>query len=415
MRDPESLAEEFFCSETMKNELKQCLKYVHITGIDVDAICRKLMSSGVLPCRDKKAGKEALKSFREALAESDYSCGDTPGKRANTLDTGLLYIEEGIRNHPQTARIISRFPDAEIRWIHSYKDVYYHPDSKGNSNGNNNTNTNLILAEKTGTAVLPGAPVCQDFDERYFYYTSSATGCLFDCEYCYLKGMYLSRDLLVYVNLEDTFREVEELLREHEVYLCLSYDTDLAVIEDITGYVGRWSAFVQAHPGLLAECRTKCARTDLWERLTPCDRMIFAFTISPDEVIDRFEHRTPSLEARLVCAKTAMERGFPVRLCFDPMLRIPGWREAYMRMLEQVAGELDLTRVRDVSVGTFRISQDYLKRLRQAEPMSAAVQFPFINEGGVYGYTALQRREMTELVTGELRRRVPQIRIDCME
>ena len=37
--------------------------------------------------------------------------------------------------------------------------------------------------------------------------------CVFDCEYCYLKGMYPSANLVVFVNLEDIFAEVEKTCR----------------------------------------------------------------------------------------------------------------------------------------------------------------------------------------------------------
>ena len=407
MEEWERIAEEFCCSETMRHDLKQCLIYATVSGIDMSDILEKMHTTGELPCRDKKAGKEILNEFRKRVTAAVCEDKVFDEKRENTLDTSVIYVEKSVRNHPRTEEILLRFPDAEILKIASYKDVYYHPDS----NTDNNAKIHMILAEKRGNGIIPGAPVCQDFDERYFYYTSCSTGCVYDCEYCYLKGMYPSRDLLIYVNIEDIFAETEKMLESHKVYLCLSYDTDLFALESITGYTGLWSTFVRSHPGLLAECRTKCARTDLWESIEPCERMIFAFTLSPDEVIGRFEHRTPSLAARIACIREAMERGFTVRLCFDPMLRIPGWREAYARMVRLVSEELDLNRVRDISVGTFRISKDYIKRLRRVEPDSAAVQYPFVNEAGVYGYPQAQRNEMTEFMIRELKEKTPGIRV----
>ena len=399
MEDWESISSEFCCSETMRHELKQCLKYAEIIGVDIKDILRSMRDKNELPCPDKKTGIKRLKQFRDRICDGENTLVKTTGTRGSTLDTGLIYIEKRIREHPRTEQIVSRFPTAKIQLINSYKDVYYNHSG----NENNNGKTYMILAEKTDETILPGAPVCQDFDERYFYYTSSAKGCLYDCEYCYLKGMHPSRDLLIYVNIEDIFRDLEKLLTEHGAYVCLSYDTDLMVLEDIAGYVSLWMDFTQKRPALLAECRTKCARNDLWEKLTPCDRMIFAFTLSPDEVIRAFEHRTPTLMQRLRSAKEAMEKGFTVRLCFDPILRIPGWRDAYARMVRTVADELDMKKVRDISVGTFRISQDYLKRIRLSEPDSAAVQYPFLNEAGVYGYPEEERSEMMGLVMDMLK------------
>ena len=40
--------------------------------------------------------------------------------------------------------------------------------------------------------------------------------CPFGCEYCYLKGMYPSSNMVVFVNLEDYRADVEEKLKEEE-------------------------------------------------------------------------------------------------------------------------------------------------------------------------------------------------------
>ena len=69
---------------------------------------------------------------------------------------------------------------------------------------------------------------------------------MYDCEYCYLKGMYPSGNLVIFVNLEDIFAETKRRLAGRPMYLCVSYDTDLAAVEPITGYVSEWVKFVRA-------------------------------------------------------------------------------------------------------------------------------------------------------------------------
>ena len=48
-----------------------------------------------------------------------------------------------------------------------------------------------------------------------FDYTSCMMNCVFDCEYCYLKGMYPSGNVVLFVNLDDIFDEVYKLLQKH--------------------------------------------------------------------------------------------------------------------------------------------------------------------------------------------------------
>lgn len=93
--------------------------------------------------------------------------------------------------------------------------------------------------------------------------------------------MYGSGNVVIFVNLEDIFSEVEELLKSHPVYLCVSFDTDLIALENLTGFVSRWAEFTRSHEDLTIEIRTKSFRKDIYGKIAPCDRVIFAYTLSP--------------------------------------------------------------------------------------------------------------------------------------
>ena len=151
-----------------------------------------------------------------------------------------IYVEEAVWNHPRTQKILSRFPQAQVIPVHHYKDVFCR---RGQSVVRQHKTQNLILAEKKNNLIYQGAPVCQSFGNHWFYYTSCMMNCIYDCEYCYLKGMYPSANVVLFVNLEDIFAEVERLLEQHSVYLCVSYDTDLLAVEPVIGYTAEWMRF----------------------------------------------------------------------------------------------------------------------------------------------------------------------------
>ena len=135
-----------------------------------------------------------------------------------------IYVERSVRNHVRTQAILAKFPSAKVIDINHYKDVFCR--SRQSCQLQHRTQK-LILAARQGTLLYEGAPVCQSFDNPYFYYTSCVMNCIFDCEYCYLKGMYPSANIVVFVNLEDIFAEVAQKLENHSLYLCVSHDTDL--------------------------------------------------------------------------------------------------------------------------------------------------------------------------------------------
>ncbi|MEE1352701.1 MAG: radical SAM protein [Acutalibacteraceae bacterium] len=315
-----------------------------------------------------------------------------------------IYVEDRVRDTERCRRILAHFPSAEIIPIHHYKDVF---NRKRQDYSAQHRSQALILAEKQGTLVYPGSPNCQSFGNANFYYTSCMMNCVFNCEYCYLKGMYPTGNLVLFLNLEDIFEEVRELCRTQQVYLCISYDTDLLALEPLTGYVRKWAEFAATEPNLIIEVRTKSANTSVYGAVEASDRFLFAYTLSPEEVIRDYEHGTASLEQRLHAASTGMEKGFPIRLCFDPMIYCPDWERRYHEMVEYTFQTLDSARVLDASVGTFRIAPDYLKTMRKNEPLSAAVQFPFVRENGVYSYGTALADKMEQTLLQELTHYLP--------
>lgn len=322
-----------------------------------------------------------------------------------------IYVEKAVRKHPRVQRILQRFPEAAVVEITHYKDVFCR---SGQQPVLQHQAQALILAEKKGRLIYEGAAVCQSFGHSYFYYTSCVMNCIYDCEYCYLRGMYPSGNIVLFVNLEDVFAEVQELLRQHEVYLCVSYDTDLLALEELAGFVRDWTVFAGQQERLQIEIRTKCARQDLWDSLPRTSQVIYAFTLSPDYVVSQYEQGTPSLAMRVESAKRAVEQGYSVRLCFDPMLYCPDWRETYRDMIEYVFANVSPERLLDVSVGSFRISQDYLKKMRRYAPASPVVQFPYENIKGVYQYPETLRNEMESYLQNELERYLPEKKIFLM-
>lgn len=327
-----------------------------------------------------------------------------------------IYVEKAIQDHPRTRRILHKFPQANVIIIDHYKDVFCR---KGQNYILQQQSRNLILGTKQGNLIYEGAPVCQSFGNEHFYYTSCVMNCIYDCEYCYLKGMYPSGNIVVFVNLEDIFNEIRKRLKAHPMYLCISYDTDLMAMEQITGYTKEWISFAETQTApassdtmpLKIEIRTKSADILFWQRHTTVPGISYAITLSPQAVIDTCEHKTPSLVQRLASAREAVSRGFPVRLCFDPMIYCRDWERQYDEMLRQVFAEIDMNQIEDVSVGTFRVSQDYLKKMRKNRPCSAVVQFPYQNDNGVYHYSRELTERMESFLVNRLKNQIPEDKI----
>ena len=310
-----------------------------------------------------------------------------------------IYVEERAFEFPLTNEILAKLPDAHVIRIKHYKDVF---DRKRQNAAAQKENQALIIAVRDGNRIFKGAPVCQSMGQKNFYYASSMMNCPFDCEYCYLKGMYPSSNMVVFVNLEDYRSDVLEKLKEGPMYVCASYDTDLLAMNGLTGHADFWKELCLAHSDLLVELRTKAA-VDVSDNIS---NIIYAFTVSPSEVVERFERSTAPVSARINAAAKAIDKGAKVRLCFDPIIKIPEWKDAYAKLVDECAAAIDFGMLTDVSVGTFRISADYLNKMRKSYPDSKTAWYPYVIRDGVAQYEPDTDKEMQDYVCALLEKHI---------
>lgn len=311
-----------------------------------------------------------------------------------------IYVEEKVKNNAKTLDVLSNFQNSTVININHYKDVF-------TPSGQNlllaKHSPSLIVAKKEGRLIYEGAAVCENFGNEHFYYTSLIMNCYYDCEYCYLSGMYPSANVVIFVNIEDIFAELSQLLKEHPVYICISYDTDLLALEGITGFVKEFITYTAKHSNLTVECRTKSANIGIIKKyiddgLIIPKNFIFAWTLSPAEITARYEHKTPDFNSRLKAVKTAVNLGLSLRLCFDPILKVPDWENVYSEMLNKVFTEIPAQVLKDISIGSFRVSKDFLSKMRKKRENSIILNYPYTLENGVYSYGFLENKKLTEFL-----------------
>lgn len=419
-------------SERMQDEFEQCISFVKAFGEDENAVCdgflaNKEATPGTPFC--KKDSKKLLEEFREYCiksiesnrtknaapqdADSEYKAqapsngrySQTEAIRCNTLKAPFarkplfseVFAEEDVNLSELPEEMKKRIKS--VTAIHHYKDIF---NAKGRNFLEDKYSGGVILANNKDRLFYAGAPFCQSFGNEHFYYTSCVKNCIYDCKYCYLRGMYPCGFITVFVNLDDYFKELEDILKEHSVYLCVSYDTDLLALEPLLGYCRRWIEFAGKHSNLKIEIRTKSGNAEALMKLSDIstDNVIFAWTLSPVEIAACAETNVPSIEQRFNAVSAAKKSGYPVRLCFDPMIFHAGWRESYKKLFEKVFTELNPEDILDISVGVFRISNNYLRKMRNLST-DIITAFPYVTEEGACHYGNLSK-EMQDFAKKEL-------------
>ncbi|MBM9590403.1 DNA photolyase [Leptospira sp. 201903075] len=313
-----------------------------------------------------------------------------------------IYIEDSIKDHFRTKEILTRFPNAIPIPIRHYKDSF-------NRNSQNfriqKETPKLILAEKKDQFLYPGSDFAPNFSHPNFYYNTLALNCIYDCEYCYLQGMFPSANLVLFVNWEDFFSATTEFLEKNKsLYLALSYDTDLLALESFFPATKAWLEFANTEPGLSLEIRTKSTNYSQIAKSTPNPNVILAWTLSPQEVIETIEHGTPSLQARLKAINQAITDGWKVRICLDPILRVPNWQTHYQSLAEKLGKELKMEGILDISIGGFRMNIDFLKRMVDVRKDSSILFHAFEKKDKIVSYSKQETEEILNLMSTTLQK-----------
>ncbi len=272
-----------------------------------------------------------------------------------------LYIERSVSEHPQTQMIRAKFTDSQVIVIDHYKEVFNRPSQSFAAQSHSKK---LILARKEGKFLHEGSQYSDGFGHEQFFYASSVMGCLYDCDYCYLQGLYPSANTVLFVNLEDAFEQLTPYLGV-DTLVATSYDTDTLAIESLTHQTRMWLEFAQKHKNLYLEIRTKSANINSLKQITPNPNVTLAWTLSPQEIIDSYEHATPSFEKRLNAVREAISLGWKVRLCIDPVIYTDPFDTLYPKLIETIFATIDPNTIEHLTLGSFRMSQSHLRSLKK--------------------------------------------------
>ena len=287
-------------------------------------------------------------------------------------DFSHIYVESQSIESDIAEQSFKRFPKAKIIEIEDYKKIF-------NKNGQDfqiqKLSTKLILAKKQPPFIYPATDIIQDSGFSNFYYCTPILNCIYNCEYCFLQGMYSSANIVVFTNTEEVKDAVKKQILERKypdepLLLSLSYNTDILALENILPLTKQWINFANNTDDLFMEIRTKSGLTSSFNKLKPSEKILFAWTLSPNNVIQKYEHKTPLLERRIKSIQKIVDSGWPVRLSFDPILIYPNWKEDYKQMFERIKESISGDKIFDITIGVFRMSEDFFHRIKKTKPHS---------------------------------------------
>lgn len=169
------------------------------------------------------------------------------------------------------------------------------------------------------------------------------TGCIGDCEYCYLNTQFGKNPYIrVYVNLDEILAQTVEYIVQRQPELTFfegAAVSDPVPVEPYTGSLAQTIRFFAEQDYGRFRFVTKFTDVDSLLRLQHGNKTTVRFSINADQIIRNYEHITPNLNKRIEAACKIAQAGYPLGFIIGPVILFEGWKNQYQKMLNHL-GEM---------------------------------------------------------------------------
>lgn len=274
----------------------------------------------------------------------------------------ILYIEEDIFDHPKSVEIRSSFSKATVIPISSYTELF---NRKNQNFRLQKENPALILAQKRG-AFSHEVPANYGLGKRINRYFSHILNCPYDCQYCFLQGMYRSANLVLFVNYDEFQKDLLKQCHPYDTTYYSGYDGDSLAYESKTGFLEAFYPFAASNPQFDLEIRTKCSSITFFKDKEPIPNLIIAFSLSPEMIAEKWEWKAPKLKHRLHAIKKLSAMGWRIGFRFDPIIAVQNHIELYKELFNEAAQ--NCSNPHSITLGSFRLPRPFVKEFRRMDP-----------------------------------------------
>lgn len=177
------------------------------------------------------------------------------------------------------------------------------------------------------------------------YQLPLVTGCMGQCEYCYLNTQFGKNPYIrVYVNVEEILSQTASYIEQRKPDITIfegAATSDPIPVEPYTGSLAAAIQFFARQEYGKFRFVTKYTDVDSLLNLNHQGKTMIRFSINANHIISNYEHFTPALPKRLLAAGKVAAAGYPLGFIIGPVILFDGWETEYKRMLEALRINLD--------------------------------------------------------------------------
>lgn len=285
-----------------------------------------------------------------------------------------VYLEESLSDHPRARAIVSKLKKKPLL-IPSYNDIWGR--SKKPYLQKRDT-LNLFIARKEGQ-LLKLAPDAYGKAGEPHYYFIHAYNCIYECQYCYLQGYFNTPDIVLFINHEEIIAAMEDELKKHldtHVWFHAGEFSDSLALTHLTGELELYHEFCKKNPKAIIELRTKSVNIRELEKLSPLTNFIISFSLSPKEMAQKIDLKTPGTESRIKAMQALMRQGWKIGAHFDPIIYEDNFKESYQELVSSMT-EI-LAQLEYLSLGVVRFTKDVYREMERNYPDSLIHSGPMV-------------------------------------
>ncbi len=219
--------------------------------------------------------------------------------------------------------------------------------------------------------------------------------CGFACAYCSIQSFYANDQIKVVSNLEEYLDNLK--LDEDIWHIGTGQSSDSLLLSNDYGTLSALGKFATKNSNLVIELKTKSARTD-WLSLNLPQNIIASWSVNAPTIVQKEEHLTASLKARISAAKQCVENGRLVGFHIHPMVYFKGWKEEYKELVDTICDQINPDQVVMIGLGALTFTKQNLKALRESERPTRVTQMELFPAAGKYSYPLEVKQEMFSFV-----------------
>jgi len=174
--------------------------------------------------------------------------------------------------------------------------------------------------------------------------------CPFGCHYCYLagtQGVRFSPTVKIFLNLPAILAEIDRTARRlgTPIAFYLGKLQDGLALDPLSGYSRQLVPFFAGHTFARLTLLTKSADVGNLLGLDHRQHTTLSWTVNPSEIVEAFEHNTPSLNERIAAMRQCSQAGYLIRIVVMPIIPVPGWENMYSVFLTTLLSLVPLSRI----------------------------------------------------------------------